>query len=288
MAKLPISQSGVKPSRKFPLAQNSQWLVLWLPGSFLLAFLIFPLLGMFVKSFYDGSFTIEYYQRFFDSPLYSRVLFSTFKISLLISVLCLLLGYPVAYTMARAGEKTRSIIMALVLIPFWTSLLVRAYAWMVMLQNQGVVNGFLIKLGLITEPLQLLYNTTGVLLGMTHIMLPYMIISLNSVMAQIDKNLLAVSKSLGAGDMRTFFQVFLPLSIPGMVSGFTLVFLTTLGYYIVPALLGGQKSTMLSQLIQTQVGSMLNWNFASAISFILIGVTLVLLLISDYITRSKS
>ena len=209
------------------------------------------------------------------------------RLSLIIGLVTIVLGYPVAYLMNRVGPVLRCIIMGCVQIPFWTSLLVRTYSWIAILQNQGVVNVVLQKLGIIKQPIQLLYNDAGVIIVMTYIMLPYMIFSISSVMGQIDKNVIIASRSLGAGKTMTFFRIFLPLSLPGIMSGFFIVFLNTMGYYIVPALVGGQKSQMFSQTIQNELSGVLNWNFASAISIILVMVTMMIVLASKAATKQK-
>ncbi len=255
------------------------------PVLFIVIFLGYPLVNIFVMSIYDGHFTAEYYAKFFSESLYIRVLLLTLKTGAMVTVGCLLLGYPVAYTMTFASKNARGFIMIAVMIPFWTSLLVRTYAWMVLLQTQGVVNQLLIKLGIIQEPLKLIYNTTGVIIAMTHVLLPYMILCLYSVMQGIDKNLLSAGSNLGARPSQTFFRIFLPLSLPGIASGSILVFIMGIGYFITPSLLGGQKDSMISQLIQIQVGDLLNWNFASAIAFVLLAVTLLLLLLSKNFIR---
>lgn len=263
-------------------------LLLGIPVLFLLIFMVIPILNMFSRSVWDeGGLTWNYFREYFTKSLYTRILFNTIKLSFEVGIITILLGYPVAYLMNRVGPVCRMIIMGCVQIPFWTSLLVRTYAWIAMLQNQGVVNVMLQNLGLIKEPVQLLYNETGVLITMTYIMLPYMIFSISSVMGSIDPNILTASCSLGAGKAITFLKVFLPLSVPGIMSGFFIVFLNTMGYYIVPTLVGGQKSQMISQTIQNQLSGVLNWNFAAAISIVLVMVTLMLVLVSNQLTRLK-
>ena len=260
--------------------KNSPWMLILPAALFLIVFLGYPLATIFIKSIYNGSFTAENYIRFFSESLYSKVLFSTLKTGFIVVVVCLLLGYPVAYTMTFVSARKRAFIMIAVLLPFWTSLLVRTYAWMILLQTKGVINKLLISLGIIDEPLKLMYNSIGVVIGMSQVLLPYMILSMYSVMDSIDKNLIFASRSLGANSITTFVRVFLPLSLPGVASGTILVFIMAIGYFITPSLLGGQKDTMISQLIQTQISQMLNWGFGSAIAFTLLAVTLILLLIS--------
>ena len=263
-------------------------LLLTISVTFLLVFMILPILDMFTKSVVDDNgFTWSYFKEFFSKSLYAKILLNTIRLSLIIGLVTIVLGYPVAYLMNRVGPVLRCIIMGCVQIPFWTSLLVRTYSWIAILQNQGVVNVVLQKLGIIKQPIQLLYNDAGVIIVMTYIMLPYMIFSISSVMGQIDKNVIIASRSLGAGKTMTFFRIFLPLSLPGIMSGFFIVFLNTMGYYIVPALVGGQKSQMFSQTIQNELSGVLNWNFASAISIILVMITMMIVLVSKAATKQK-
>lgn len=263
-------------------------LLLLISVLFLLIFMIIPILDMFTRSVVDDSgFTWKYFQEFFSKSLYTKILLNTIKLSFIIGIITIIFGYPVAYLMNRVGPVLKCVIMGCVQIPFWTSLLVRTYSWIAILQNQGVVNVVLKKLGFIDQPIQLLYNDTGVIIVMTYIMLPYMIFSISSVMGQIDKNIINASRSLGASKTATFFRVFLPLSLPGIMSGFFIVFLNTMGYYIVPSLVGGQKSQMFSQTIQNQLSGVLNWNFASAISIILVMVTMMIVLASKAVTKQK-
>lgn len=263
-------------------------LLLTISVTFLLVFMILPILDMFTKSVVDDNgFTWSYFKEFFSKSLYAKILLNTIRLSLIIGLVTIVLGYPVAYLMNRVGPVLRCIIMGCVQIPFWTSLLVRTYSWIAILQNQGVVNVVLQKLGIVKQPIQLLYNDAGVIIVMTYIMLPYMIFSISSVMGQIDKNVIIASRSLGAGKTMTFFRIFLPLSLPGIMSGFFIVFLNTMGYYIVPALVGGQKSQMFSQTIQNELSGVLNWNFASAISIILVMVTMMIVLASKAATKQK-
>ena len=263
-------------------------LLLTISVTFLLVFMILPILDMFTKSVVDDNgFTWSYFKEFFSKSLYAKILLNTIRLSLIIGLVTIVLGYPVAYLMNRVGPVLRCIIMGCVQIPFWTILLVRTYSWIAILQNQGVVNVVLQKLGIIKQPIQLLYNDAGVIIVMTYIMLPYMIFSISSVMGQIDKNVIIASRSLGAGKTMTFFRIFLPLSLPGIMSGFFIVFLNTMGYYIVPALVGGQKSQMFSQTIQNELSGVLNWNFASAISIILVMVTMMIVLASKAATKQK-
>jgi len=166
--------------------------------------------------------------------------------------------------------------MILVLIPFWTSILVRTYAWMVLLQRQGVFNRWLLELGLIDEPLRMMYNRIGVLVGMTHVLLPFMVLPTYAVMRGIDRNLLRAAANLGASPLQSFLRVFLPLSLPGVAAGSLLVFILALGFFITPALMGGRTDMMIAQLIETQIRTQLNFAFAAALATVLLVVTLII------------
>jgi len=267
-----------------PKTRSKAWLLLIPPVLFIAVFLLYPLCQIFFLSFVNnGGVTLEFYQRLFTDDVYLRVLLLTFRISFIVTLITLVLGYPVAYTMTICSKRAFAVIMMCIMVPFWTSLLVRTYAWMVLLGNHGVINNFLLHVGLIHQPLHLLYNDTGVIIGMTHVLLPYMILSLYSVMQGIDRNLLGAARNLGANGFVAFWRVYFPLSIQGISSGSILVFIMGIGYFITPALLGGQKNTMISQLIQTQVSSLLNWGFGSAIAFVLLAVTMLILLVSKKI-----
>lgn len=268
--------------------KNMLKLFLIVPSIFILFFLVYPLITVLSKSVIDGNgFTFEYFKNYFSTSLYLTVLENTFILSLIVSAVCILMGYPIAYAMTKASPTGRIVINTVIQIMYWTSLLVKTYAWIIMLQKQGVINSFLMATGITDEPLQMLHTYFGVVCGMSYIMLPYMIFSLTPVMQQIDKNLLSASQNLGAGSVRTFFKVFLPLSKPGIAAGFSIVFLNSLGYYIVPALLGSEKNTMMSQLIQTQISKVLNWNFAAAISVVLIVITIIVMVFTQKMSKVK-
>jgi ABC-type spermidine/putrescine transport system permease subunit I len=186
-----------------------------------------------------------------------------------VTVLTLVLGYPVAYALASMSPARANVLMIFVLIPFWTSILVRSYAWMVLLGREGTVNRMMILLGLVDEPVKLLNTRLAVYVAMVHILLPFMILPLYSVMRGIDRNLLRAAENLGASPFHVFRRVFLPLSLPGVGAGCLLVFILALGFYITPALLGGQRDITISMLIAQQV-NLLKWGFASALALLLL------------------
>jgi len=248
-----------------------------MPGIlFLVVLFVFPISLFLSKSIFDPAPTFRHLIHLFESPVFFRVLWITFKISFTVTVICLLIGYPIAYLLSGVSEGTRNLLMILVLIPFWTSLLVRTYAWMVILGRKGILNELLLSLGLIDSPVKMLYTAFAVDVGMVQMMTPFMVLALFSVMKGIDRGLLLAAESLGANKFQTFIRVYLPLSFPGIGAGSLLVFIYSLGFFITPALLGGRKEVMLSMLIEEQVSSLLNWGFASALALMLLMATLIL------------
>lgn len=252
----------------------------------LLALFAVPLLRLLALSVEGGSLVA--YQRALTNELYLRVIFETFKIAAVVTLLTLALGYPVAYVMATSGRAWQLVGIAFVLLPFWTSILVRTYAWMVMLGRNGVVNRTLIGWGVIDSPLPLLNNLAGVLIGMVHVLLPYMILPVFNAVKKVDPNLVLAAEGLGAPRWRAFLRVTLPLTMNGVAAGVTLVFTLSLGFFITPALLGGGRVVMIANLIEEQVRELLNWAFAGALSAILLALTLAAFWGISRIARTRS
>ena len=249
--------------------------VLFLPGVIFMALLfLYPLLRMAAISTGFPDFSAESYARFFTIPSYVETLFRTFVASTIVTVACLVMGYPTAMFLAQTRGQKRSILLACVVLPYLTSLLVRTYAWMVILNDTSPLNTFLIWLGVIDQPLGLLFSTTGALIGMVHIMLPAMILPIYAILQGMDPAQMRAAKALGGGPARAFFKVYLPQSLPGIRSGATLVFALSLGFYITPAALGSPSDLMLSNLITAVLNSALDFRFASAIAIILLACTL--------------
>jgi putative spermidine/putrescine transport system permease protein len=221
----------------------------------------------------DG-LTLEPYVHFFGTPVYSRVLWKTFRTAGLVTLCTLVVGYPLSYLLSRVGPRAARLIMIAVILPFFTSVMVRTYAWIVILGRRGLVNESLKALGVLSDPLSLLYNPSAVLLGMTYVMLPYMVLTLYSVMRGIDRTLLRAAQNLGAGSLETFRRVILPLTLPGVMSGSLLVFLLSLGFFITPALMGGPADVLLAMLVEREIELTMNWGFASAMAIVLLGITL--------------
>jgi putative spermidine/putrescine transport system permease protein len=241
---------------------------------------VYPVTRIIIQSFtIDGSLSLDHYRRIFEADAYIRVLRTTFTIGLQVTVITALLGYPLAYFLSSLPAKWARICLILVLVPFWTSFLVRTYAWMVLLQRRGVINNWLIDLGIADEPFQMIYNRMGVLIGMVHVMLPFMVLPLYAVMTGIDRNLLLAAQNLGATPFQAFRRVFFPLSLPGVAAGSILVFILAIGFYITPALMGGRQDTMIAQLIEGQVREQLNFSFGAALGAFLLVLTIVVFLI---------
>lgn len=254
------------------------WLIL--PAlALLVVFFAYPVFWLLLKSLSEPAWGVANYVALVERPVYLRVLWNTVVISATTTFFCALIGYPLAYTMATTSDRARRLLIFVVLIPFWTSLLVRTFAWMVLLQKQGLINQSLVGLGLLEEPVALIYNRLGVLIGMVQVLLPFMVFPLYTVMLRIDQSLTSAAATLGAPPVRNFLRVYLPLSLPGLVTGSTLVFISALGYYITPALLGGPGDVMIAQMIEQQIGTFGNWGLAGALGVVLLlgtGVCLAL------------
>lgn len=242
----------------------------------LLAVFIAPLVQILGLSFGEDTWSLDHYRALLADEILLAILMRTLWLSVTVSVLCLLLGYPVAYLMLRSSETIRRVIALLVILPLWTSLLVRTYAWIVVLGRKGLVNESLMALGLTDAPMTLLYNRTSVYIGMVHVMLPFMVLPLYAVMRRIDLRLVSAACSLGASRSAAFFFVFLPLSLPGVLAGSLLVFILAIGFFVTPALLGGLSDTTFVMLIERQVNRLFNWPLAAAMSVTLLVATLAL------------
>ena len=243
---------------------------------YLLVLFVIPIGYMLTLSVTDPALSLANYRRLFTVPLYLHVLLSTFKLSLIVTLACLALGYPLAYVMARRNDWIATLFLVAVGMSFWTGFIVRTYAWLVILGRKGPISAFYAAAGLGPPP-QLLFTSFASALGMTHILLPYMVLALYGVMRKIDPSYLRAAESLGAKPFAAFRNVFLPLSLPGVVNGCVLVFTICLGFYITPILLGTPRDMMISQLINQQIEDLLAWGFASAIATVLLAATLLLL-----------
>ncbi len=252
------------------------------PAAFwLLIFFLIPLVMVLLVSLGERgdagqvvySWTLKNYTRFFskigERYLYVQIFARSLGIALANTLLCLLVGYPLAYFIARQPVNRRNGLLLLVMIPFWTNFLVRTYAWMVILRDTGVINNLFLTLGLISKPLPLLYNQGAVILGLFYGYLPFMVLPLYASIEKLDFSLIEAAQDLGANALRSFLRVVLPLTMPGIVAGSIIVFIPSIGAYVTPDLMGGAKVTMVGNLLQQQFLKVRDWPFGSAVGFIL-------------------
>jgi putative spermidine/putrescine transport system permease protein len=222
-----------------------------------------------------------------EQRVFGRILVRTFEISAIVTLWCLVLGYPLAYWLSTLSPRQANVLMIVVLVPFWTSILVRIAAWIVLLQSEGLVNHALMGLGVISHPLALLFNRTGVVISMVHILLPFMILPLYSVMTGVPPSYLRAAVSLGSTPMAAFFRVYVPQTYPGIGAGGLLVFILSIGYYVTPALLGGPDDQMLSYYVAQYTNVTVNWGMACALGALLLAATLVLYAIYRRVTKTE-
>jgi putative spermidine/putrescine transport system permease protein len=255
------------------------WLVL--PAfALLLVIFCYPVGKLLLRSFSYPHWGLQNFYVIATQPVFFSALKNTVIISGSVTILCLVCGYPLAYSIARAQGWLRRLLIFAVLIPFWSSILVRTFGWLVLLQQRGVINRSLMNLGITDAPVTMVHSRIGVLVGMVHILLPFMVLPLYAVMLRINPAYTQAAASLGATPVRNFWRVYLPLSWPGVVNGTVLVFVSGLGYFITPALLGGAGDTMIAQLIEIQVSEFGEWGVAGALALVLlfgVGVTFALL-----------
>ena len=245
---------------------------------FLLLLFVYPttlLVGLSAVDV-DGNLTVSHYSRLFDQGLYTKVLLITLKVAAWTTTFAIIAGYPVAYLLANVRSSLRNTLIIWVLLPFWTSFLVRTFAWLVLLGRKGAINDLLIAVGILDYPIKIIYNFTGVMIGMVHALMPLCVLTMLAVMENIDTNLTKAAGTMGARRGQSFWRIYFPLSLPGVAAGGLLIFVTSLGFFITPALLGGARDTMIVQLIMFQIDSMLNWGFAGAISMLLLGTVLLI------------
>ena len=252
----------------------------------LFVFFLYPVVRMLGYSIEGGSF--EWYAKALGEGLYLQVFFNTFEIAFWVTVICLLLGYPLGFLLATTTPGWATVGFIFVLLPLWTSVLVRTYAWMVLLGRNGVFNRAMLEAGLIADPIPMLNNFSGVLIGMVHVLLPYMVLPIYGAVRRVDPSLVSAAEGLGASNARIFRRVYLPLTLPGIFAGAVIVFVLSHGFYITPALLGGGRVIMLAVMIEQHVHQTLNWPFAAALSASLLVVTLAVYAVAQRFTRSDA
>ncbi|MER2537523.1 MAG: ABC transporter permease subunit [Rhizobiaceae bacterium] len=251
--------------------------------AFLAIVFVIPVAQLLFLSFFDnkGNPTILHYERLVANATYFQVVLNTLSYSAWTTLFCLVGGYPVAYLIATISARQRNPLMLWILVPLWTSFLVRVLAWMVILGAQGVINRTLLSLGIISQPLNLIYNFFGVMVGSVHSLMPIAILMMLSVMLNIDRSLSNAASTLGARKSMAFWRIYFPLSLPGVAASGLMVFVTSLGFFIAPQLLGSPSNIMLAQLIIVQLEESLNWEFAAALSVVLLAATIIVVVIFD-------
>lgn len=280
--------SASSASRNDPV-RPARWKAWLKPGAMgaplvllLLVMLVYPVGQLLWLSVHNESgLTLAAYRRLFASSVYVDVLWITLKISLWTTVFSVLTGYPIAFLLASTSRERKNRLLFWVLLSFWTSFLVRTFAWVVLLGRNGVINQVLLALGVVDRPLNLMYSLPSVVLGMVHALMPLAVLTMLSVMENIDRRLTSAAATLGARPGTVFWKVYFPLSFPGVAAGALMVFVTSIGFFITPTLLGGRHETMITQLIIDQVMQALNWGFAGAISVLLLAVVLLVFFVYD-------
>lgn len=283
----PAKVQGRAGRKRGPLISRWGWLAVPLLAFLTVVFLV-PMFLMVVRSVTDPPGAgLANYQEFFASEANRYVLGNTFYIAAVSTIACLLIGYPYAYLMSIVPQRVAGLLLIAVLVPFWSSLLVRTFAWEVILRDTGLINSALKGLGLITEPLPLIRTTLSVIVGMTQILLPFMVLPLYAVMQRIDPELTRAAANLGAPPFAAFRRVFVPLSYPGIAAGCLLVFVLALGFYITPTILGSPRETMISRFIADQIQLRLNWGLGAAMAVILMVLTFVVLAIASRFVKLR-
>ncbi len=270
---------------KQAFTEQLRLLSLSFPALLLVGFIVLVPIGwLFWLSFMDADgFTLAHYERLLH-PSYALTLRTTFELAFLVTAVCVVLGYPLAYIAAQMSPRSARIVLLCVLFPFWTSLLVRTYAWLVLLQRRGQLNTWLQDWGIIDTPLRLVHNFTGTAIGMVHIMLPFMILPLYAAMKSIDENYMRAAANLGASPVKAFWQIYVPLSLPGLGAGVMVVFVLSLGFYVTPALLGGGRVMMWAMQIERSLAVYSDWGAASALGVVLLVITLAILWLFSRLT----
>ena len=252
-------------------------------------FYLFPLAQLLVSSFRDGSgWTLQYYQSLLNDPVALIVFINTVKLAATVTLVTLVVAYPLAFLMSARGGWVGSVLLAAILFPFWISILVRTYAWMVLLGREGVLNSLLMWLGLLNAPLELLYNRIGVHIGMVYVLLPLMTLPIYSSMQNFDRNLIRAAHSLGCGPIESLRRVYVPLTMPGVAAGSLLVFMMSLGFFITPAIMGGTGDITIAMLVEQTVNQDLNWSSGAAMSSVLLLITLTIFVGSRRILQRGS
>jgi len=277
-APMPANADALSRGRR---AEQALFAGLTVPATLVLLVVVFlPVFWLSALSFLDraGEPSLENYRRL-GGDIYVDAFLVTLEISAAVTAICVALGYPLAYWLARQRQRVANLLLICVLLPFWTAVLVRTYAWLVLLQRRGLVNSTLISLGIIDQPLQLAFNLQASIIGMVHVMLPFLVLPLYASMKAIDGDLVRAAIGLGSSPTGAFWRVFVPMSLPGLFAGIVLVFVLSLGFYVTPALLGGGRVQMIAQRIESTITIFSNWGAASALGVVLLAMALGLVVL---------
>jgi len=277
-APIPANADALSRGRR---AEQALFAGLTVPATLVLLVVVFlPVFWLSALSFLDraGEPSLENYRRL-GGDIYVDAFLVTLEISAAVTAICVALGYPLAYWLARQRQRVANLLLICVLLPFWTAVLVRTYAWLVLLQRRGLVNSTLISLGIIDQPLQLAFNLQASIIGMVHVMLPFLVLPLYASMKAIDGDLVRAAIGLGSTPTGAFWRVFVPMSLPGLFAGIVLVFVLSLGFYVTPALLGGGRVQMIAQRIESTITIFSNWGAASALGVVLLAMALGLVVL---------
>lgn len=247
-----------------------------------------PLAAMLGRSVSFPDITFEHYSELFSTDLYLKVVWNTFEVAAIVTAVCALLGYPLAFWMRTLPPTWQIVAIGLVVVPFWISVLIRTYAWIAILGNGGIVNSILLHFGLVAEPVTFLYSKFGVIVGIANVLLPFLVLPLFAAMVKLDERLLDAARTLGGSNWTVFWRVFFPLTLPALVGGALLVLLMSLGFYVTPMILGGGRVPMLVNMLDLLVNRMPNWSLAAAISVVLLIVTLTLYAVSRRLSESRA
>lgn len=263
--------------------------MIWLTAFFLIPYFIVVIYSFLSPDIYDVKFevSLDAYRQIFSGE-YLRSFLLSFRLAFYTTLLCILLGFPVAYFIARAGEKLRNTLLIFIIIPFWTNLIIRIFSWRIFLAYNGVLNDTLMRMGLISSPLEIMRTDLAVILVMVYVYLPYMILPLYSTLEKLDFTLLQAAMDLGANEVKAFFRITLPLAVEGIFAGTLLVFIPALGAYLIPQLVGNQRSLYIGQVITYKIKNIpRNWPMASALSLILLLLVAIMLLIMFYLFKRQ-
>lgn len=263
--------------------------------SFFISFFIIPILCILRESFNVSvwgkrveTFSLENYKLVLFDPFYQRVTLNTLLIGFIVTVLDLVIGYPLAYHLANSGEKLKQILILTLMVPMFTSLVVRGYMWRMLLSDNGVLNNILLAFGIIRSPIRLMYTTTAVIIGMTHVLIPFMALPIWGSLENISPSVKQAAYVLGASPFRTFWKITFPLSMPGVITGCLLVFAITVNSFVTPAMLGGPSFIMLGTIVYQQVTVISDWSLASALCIIMLIITVIIMFLNEKMLEKYS